>query len=279
MGDNKKKNEITKMMTNVEYSTEFFDGEVTLSNYNKLPISKLMALGTAIEPLASALQTIAGSGAGKSGIYKVTVPSGLSMATFKEKPGYLGSVLKENGAVGGGQAVLKPLVCNPTMLFVAPTFMSIDKKLDKIQESQQEIMSFLVQKEKSELRGDLNFLNDVINNYKYNWNNEMYKKSNHIKVLDIKQASERKIDLYREQISSVINKNMFLKVEQEVKKLIDNIKTWFKDYQLALYLFSFSSFLEVILLENYDSAYLKNITGKIEDYLLKSRELYTRCYN
>jgi hypothetical protein len=53
--------------------------------------------------------------------------------------------------------------------------MSIDRKLDSIQETQQEILEFLEQKEKSRLKGNLNVLADVLNNYKYNWNNEKYK--------------------------------------------------------------------------------------------------------
>ena len=37
---------------------------------------------------------------------------------------------------------------------------------------------------KAELKGNLTFLYDVFNNYKYNWNNEMYKNSNHTMVLE-----------------------------------------------------------------------------------------------
>lgn len=93
--------------------------------------------------------------------------------------------------VGGGQAQITPLACDPTMLFMAAALANIDKKLDAIQDMQKEMMDFLVQKEKSDLKGNLNFLFDVFNNYKYNWNNEMYKNSNHIKVLDIRQEAEK----------------------------------------------------------------------------------------
>lgn len=41
------------------------------------------------------------------------------------------------------------------------------------------IMAMFQMKEKAELKGNLTFLYDVFNNYKYNWNNEMYKNSNH----------------------------------------------------------------------------------------------------
>ena len=102
---------------------------------------------------------------------------------------------------------MTPVLCNPTMLLVAATLVNIDKKLDAIQETQQEMLDFIVQKEKSALKGDLDFLMDIYNNYKFNWNSEKYKTANHIKVLDIRQSAGRSIDFYREQIKKRISKN------------------------------------------------------------------------
>ncbi|KQU27254.1 hypothetical protein ASG65_01460 [Bacillus sp. Leaf13] len=170
--------------------------------------------------------------------------------------------MKENSTVGGGQAVLNPLVCNPTMMFMATTLATIDKKLDNIQEMQRELLDFLVQKERSNLRGDLNFLTDVLNNYKYNWNNVTYKNSNYNIVLGIRQEAERKIDFYRVQITTKINKKSIFLRDQWVKKQLEKIHSEFKDYQLVLYLYSFSSFLEVILLENFKSEYLDGFLKK-----------------
>ena len=42
----------------------------------------------------------------------------------------------------------------------------------------------------------------------------------------------------------------------------------FKDYQLALYMLGFSSFLEVMLLENYDADFLSGISAKLDTYSL-----------
>lgn len=140
------------------------------------------------------------------------------------------------------------------------------------------MMDFLVQKEKAELKGSLTFLYDIYNNYKYNWDNETYKKSHHIKVLDIRQMAEEKIIFYREQIIAKVNKKSFLHSDQTVNKQLKAVQDQFKDYQLALYLLGFSSFLEVVLLENYNQDYLAGISAKLEDYSLKYRELYTLCY-
>ncbi|MFD2443765.1 hypothetical protein ACFSO7_07185 [Bacillus sp. CGMCC 1.16607] len=275
-----RKSEIVKAMTDVEFYPAIIEEQICLDKYTKLSLSRVTTFGTAFEPLAAAFRSVINGGEAKSGLYQVTIPKGTRLAEFKNGFGYLGSVLKKNGAVGGGQAVLNPLVCNPAMLCMAATLATIDKKLDNIQEMQKEILDFLVQKERSDLKGDLNFMTDVLNNYKHNWNNDTYINSYYNIVLRIKQEAERKIDLYGALITTEINKkSSFVHPDQWVEKLIKKIQSEFEDYQLALYSYSFSSFLEIILLENFESSYLDGITKKIEYYSLKYSELYTKCYD
>ena len=263
---------------NMEFHPVEFLEEPDSNTYTKIPLSRLAALGTAFEPIASAVQTVFKGSGTVSGLYKVTVPKGAHLAEFNSGAGYLGTALNANNQIAG-QAVLNPLVCNPTMLFMAAALASIDKKLDAIQELQKEMMEFLEQKEKAELRGNLVFLGDLFNNYKYNWNNDMYKNSSHIKVLDIRQTAEQKILFLRDQISSKIKKKSFFHSDKEAKKKVDKIKSSFEDYQIALYTHAFSSFMDVMLVGNYDPDYLDGIKQKIEEYAWQYRELYTKCYN
>lgn len=265
-------------LSNMELCPALLEDERELATYTRLPLTQLSALGTAFEPLTAAVQNVLGEQGATSGIYKVTIPKGTHLAEFKSGQGNLGTVLNANNQLAG-QAVLNPLVCDPTMLFMAAVISSIDKKLDSIQELQQEMMSFLVQKERSELRGNLIFLSDVLNNYKYNWDNDMYKNSNHIKVLDIRQTAEQKIFFYRDQIKTKLQKKTIIHSDKDALKQIDRIQSDFKEYQLALYMHGFSSFMDVMLVGNYDSDYLRGIRGKIEDYSWRYRELYTECYN
>lgn len=272
-----KDNAILRMMSDASIYTMLQESEVGVSNYTPLPISRLTAYGTAFQPLATAVQT-AVSGAGGSGIYYVNT-AGKTMFQMKGTNNFIGSLQTSTGMVGGGQAQMTPLACDPTMLFMAAALANIEKKLDAIQDMQKEMMDFLVQKEKADLKGNLNFLFDVFSNYKYNWNNEMYKNSNHIKVLDIRQEAEKKIVFYREQIIAKVNKKSFVHSDQTVNKQLQAVQDQFKDYQLALYLLGFSSFLEVMLLGNFDADYLTRISDKLDTYSLNSRELYTKCYD
>ena len=273
-----RKNEIAIAIMNKEYYPAIIKKDVSIEKHTKLPIAKISALGVAFEPLAAAFQNVLSGGGVTTGICRVTIPNGMHLATRTNGTGFLGSALSNTTNQVAGQATLNPLLCDPTMLFMAVALADINKKLDSIQEMQQELLDFLVQKERSELKGDLNFLADVHNNYKYNWNNEKYKNSNHIKVLDIMQSAERKIDFFREQIASKLNKKALFHSDQEVRKQLGKMQSEFKDYQVSLYLYSFSSFLQVMLLENFDSAYLDGITEKIEDYSFEYRELYAKSY-
>ncbi len=272
-----KNNEILQMMSNTPIYPILQESEVGVSNYTPLPLSRLSAYGTAFRPLTIAVQTAVGR-AGGSGIYYVNT-AGKTMFQMKGTNNFIGSLQTSTGMVGGGQAQMTPLACNPTMLFMAAALANIDKKLDAIQDIQKEMMDFLVQKEKADLKGNLNFLFDVFNNYKYNWNNEMFKNSNHIKVLDIRQEAEKKIAFYREQIIANVNKKSLIHSDQTVNKQLQTVQDQFKDYQFALYLLGFSSFLEVMLLGNFDADYLTGISDKLERYSLNYRELYTKCYD
>lgn len=272
-----KDNTIMRMMNDTTIYPMLKESEVGISNYTPLPLSRLTAYGTAFQPLTTAVQTAIG-GAGGSGIYYVNT-GGKTMFQMKSTGNFIGSLQSPTGMVGGGQAQMSPLTCDPTMLFMAAALANIEKKLDAIQDMQREMIDFLIQKEKADLKGNLNFLFDVFNNYKYNWNNAMYKNSNHIKVLDIRQEAEKKITFYREQIIAKVNKKSFIHSDQTVSKQLQAVQDQFKDYQLALYLLGFSSFLEVILLENYDADYLSGISAKLDTYSLKYRELYTKCYD
>jgi len=280
MEENDRKIEVQKALVNTEYQlAPIIKEEVSIEWYTQLPLGKLAALGTAIEPIATVFQNVfLGTSSGGSGLYRVNAKGG-NLFKFKDGSGYLGSIQAVDGTVGGGQAILNPVAFDPTMMFMAAALYSIDCKLDSIQETQQEMLEFLELKEKSELRGNLSYLSDVLNNYKHNWTNEQYKKANHLKVLDIKQDSEQKIFFYREQLEKKAKKQSFLHGDKDVKIKLEKVQSDFEGCQLALYLFAFSSFLEVMLLENYDTAYLDAIAHKIEDYALCYRELYTECYN
>lgn len=272
-----RKNELLKAMSATELAPLEVKNEISVQTYSKIPLSRLTALGTGFEPVVSAIQQVTSLGQATSGFYKVTIPKGTHLAQFKEKSGFLGTAVGEHGIVG--QAQLNPLLCDPTTLLAAAALANIDKKLDAIQEVQQEMLDFLAQKEKSALKADLNFLMDIQNNYKYNWNSEKYKAANHAKVLDIRQEAARQIDFYQEQIKKQLGKKALLHSDHDVQKMLEKVQGEFKEYQLALYIYGFAYFLEVVLQENYEKAYLSAIAKRIDEMAFQYREFYSLAYS
>lgn len=61
--------------------------------------------------------------------------------------------------------------------------------------------------------------------------------------------------------------------------MLKKLQTQFKDYQLALYLYAYSTFLEVMLLGNFSEGYLDSVEQRITEYSYQYRTLYTECYN
>lgn len=271
--------ELRKNMANEIMEVQFLPTitETSLKEvkYEKYPIKNLAALGVASEPILSAIQNLGGK-TGRSGIYRVNT-NGMEM--FKSSGEYIGALKARDGGVGGGQARMEPLACNPTMLFMSITLLTIENKLDEIKSTQQEMLDFLKLKEKAQTIGNLNTLIDILNNYKFNCDNEKYKTNKHILVQDIKRNSEQSILLYRDLIQNIMCKKELIHSDQEINSKIKKIDEDFKEYQLALYLYSFSSFLEVMLLENFNKNYIIGVRDKITEYEFNYKELYTKCYN
>lgn len=262
-----------------EVIPELLDDGQDLRQYRKIPLTDLAALGVGFESIYMAISSF-GAEVGGSGIYRVTVPHGGQMMQFKNAKGtFLGSVKAPNGGVGGGQARLNPISFDPTMAFMAVALMSIQHKLNEIQETQEEILQFLEQKEKAELRGNIVFMMDIINNYGANWNNQRYLNNNHAKILDIKQKAEQSILFAQSRIKNTVSQNKLIRLSSDIKVKIKKLKKGFEDYQLAVYTYAMASYIETLLLKNFDKAYMNNVAKKVEDYSIDYRELYTDCYD
>ena len=110
-----RRNEIVKVMTTTELAPIAVSNEIAIQKGTKIPLSRVTALGTGLQPLASAVQQVVSKGQAVSGYYKVTIPAGTQLAQFKDGSGFLGTALDSSGIAG--QARLNPLMCDPTMFY------------------------------------------------------------------------------------------------------------------------------------------------------------------
>ena len=267
--------------------------DLHLDSYQKIPFSVLAGLGGALAEMVPAFRTVTNTfDVDTAGLYRALNPktkevmelmfeshqvAGAKIGSMKQASGKFdqAALMKVNELKGSVTSIAS---VNPATVLIAGAIMAMNVKLDKIMESQQNMMKFLEDDKKTKLEGTLNFLTEVFNNYRYNWDKDLYKQTTHVKANDIKQESEQSIIFYRKQIDSILEKKKLLTNRAEVRKLMGKMIEQFSAYRLALYLYSFAAFLEVLLLDNFKKDYLSEISAKIRDYSYTYAELYTRCY-
>ena len=273
--------------------------EGQLAAYKSIPLTSLAALGTAFSQIPDSAHTITES---VTKTIKLNQPLYIGI-TPKGATGYVQSNhLGENGNImrlnDQGKWVIgwrkrykeidslpltettnTTLPFDPTLMVVAVALMTIEKKLDGIQKSVEEVLQFLKQEKQSRQRGNLNMLADIMEDYKLNCQNEKFCISRANEVLSIKTASFQDIDFYQNQISAELQKQKTLHGSKDSQNLLDSVSYQFAEYQLACHLFAFSSFLDILLQRNFDTTTIESITEKMLLMTKRYEALYTECHS
>ena len=174
-------------MMDVEYCppSELVKMNIDITETQKFPIENAAALGVAFQPLIqlAAMQWVV--------LDKVVCTLLILRKILCLKSGgqLIGNLKAANGGVGGGLARMTQIPLDPTMLCMAVAIMTVEKKLEAIHQAQKDILAFLELKEQAKLKGNLNALADVLNNYKFNWDNDKYKDHKHLLVQEIKREA------------------------------------------------------------------------------------------
>lgn len=250
----------------------------------KIPYEKLDALGLGVALIKPFKDMIARNNAIGEGLYRINIPKGTHLSSFKDGRGMLGMLRDNKTNKLVNQAVINPsdlpkVPIDPMAIAMMGMLANMEKKLSDIQELQKQMIQFLEQKEKSEQRGNLIFLQDIYENYKFNTNNKTYVQNNHVKVLDIKQTAEQKIDFYKTQIKAKLDKGSPIHLDSDVSSEEKKLKDDLGEYQLALYTYAFSSLMDIVFLENFGEDFLESIKNKIEAYKFEYQSIYTEVFN
>lgn len=285
---------LAKQAMEMEFKPVDNDIALRRQKATRIPLGDIASLGAGLLPMSDSLRTITQT---------TTVPSnGLlqafdkfgntvdirTLSRFNDGSGMMGS--RPHPAKGFEQIRLREaksqtmdavtsLPYDPTTLLVAAALMEINKKLDAIQETQQEMFEYIRQKDKAELRGSLETLASILDDYAFNWDNETYKTNKHIQVQGIRQQAEQGIVQRRAQITGGLKEKGFFHFDKDVNQRMAKLVDELGEYRLSLHLYAFSSFLEVMLLENFDAGYLESVASRIEERSLAYRDMYSRCYD
>lgn len=268
------------------------DIEVDVAGSFKLPLDQMASLGVGFGSLPTMFRSVTTTISAPT-LLQATDKLGnpldpAVLQRFSDGSGMLGSF--RDAATGFGQARLHQIdpgtiqsvatmPYDPTMLFMAAALAQINQKLDAIQDTVNEMFEYMRLKDKAELRGNVKTLEDVLEAYRYNWNNDIWRKNAHMKVVDNKQESEKAIIHLRAQIRAKMGEKGPVELRFAVGGRLDKVLDRLKEYQLATYTYSFAAFLEPMLSENFDEANLNAIAAKISDHGNEYRKLYTECYN
>lgn len=261
---------------------------IRLEDCTRIPLGTVGVLGASFAQIIPALRTVAQTvTVDGMGFIPINNLSGETLKMYsKATPEVFAGAFNR-----GGKSVMAQLVkvgpqtitssavmpINPAMIIMAAMLVSIDKKLDKIQETQQHILSFLEQDKQAEMQANLNILGDILEGYKHNWDNDQYKTNHHIKVLDIKQSSEKNAIFYQSQIAEAIQHLPTIHLEQAVNDAVKKLTGLFHHYRMALYLYAYSSFLEVMLLENFREEYLSQVSDKVKENSTHYQNQFEKC--
>ena len=202
---------------------------------------------------------------------------------FKDGTGALGAIMDGKKIVGQARWVPAEggsvfMAIDPVTLAVAVAVMSINKRIDEIQETQEEILQFLHQDKESELEGSVNSLADILEQYRFNSNNIVWKSGKLTAITAIKGKAEDNVIFYRKQIRSALDKQKIVHGYKAADKLKASLGHSFKYYQLCIYITAYASFLEVLLGGNYSREYLDHMIEKIREDSTQYRYDYTECY-
>lgn len=256
-------------------------GNFDLSKLKKIPLTNVAAIGGVFAQAVPMIQTaVNGGNLANGSIARIVFPDGVtgSLATLNSTGEFIGGIMKSGG--GFAQARLKPVGMDPatiTVMAMAGMIVEINQKLDDIQKTQQEILSFLQEKERADSQASLNMLEDILKRYPYNWNNDNFRRNFHAKALDIKHDADAKLILYQKQIAEKIKGLPAVYLDAAVQDAMKQLQKLFHDYSMALYLFSFASYLEVMLDGRFVAEDLKIVADKVHDYQENYDRQFEQC--
>ena len=252
----------------------------------RMPVSELAALGTGVASLLPELRTVTQTTTvNTEGLYSLANAAAGDVLKVKKDGNYWGALKTVEGKSKLAQlkkadpvTVTNKTVSriNPAVMMMAFALFSIEQKLETIEETGQQILSFLEIEKESEIEADLDTLVSILEKYKYNWNNDQFISGAHQIVLDIQRTSRKHMNLYQKQIAETANSKHFITRKTKVNAILQDLQKKFSYYRLALYTFSMASFEEILLSRNFEEDNVVYVLSELEKLSLSYRELFTQ---
>ena len=165
---------------------------------------------------------------------------------------------------------------NPATIMMSVALFSIEQKIGKIEEIQEQILSFLEKEKESEVEADVQNLMSIVRKYVYNWDREKYVGTALSQVLGIQGTARKNMIGYQKKIEEILDKKQFIVVKNNMRQSFANLEKNFQYYRLSLYTFSLASFMEVMLNGNFKEGYILDMKNEIEKFTSEYRDLFKK---
>ena len=232
------------------------------NNTYSLSLSKLSEISPITVSTANNIKTIMEQNPKTSGnLYRITnLGKNDSLKAMRDGKTFWGSIKKSDGS--STMAKLKEvnpnnvMALDPTVMMMSVALAGIEQELGEIKELSKQIFSFLEHEKESEIESDLEILNRSISDFRFNLEDEKYLINNHKQVMDIKRTANKNMLFYKKEIKDDLSKDKLFTTNNSMNSIIEDIQKKFRYYRLSLYIYSFSTFMEILLLGNYKNDYL-----------------------
>lgn len=258
----------------------------TLATAFSMPMDELSVLGPLVATLLPSFRTVTQTTTvNTSGLYRLAnKAAGDSLkaakgnkfwGAFKTSGG--GSKMAQLQEVGSATATKTTVMpVDPACVMVAAALYTIERKLDTIEEIQEQIISFLQSEKEAEIEADLKVLDSTLREFKFNFDKEIFVSSHYKQALDIKRTAEKNMNLYQKKLQEIKVKAPVI-ANANINKTLQSVLKDFRYYQMSLYLFSMSSFTELLLLGDFREEHILKIKDDIENRSMAYREIYADC--
>lgn len=251
-----------------------------------MPITSLAELGSVASSLVPVLQTVTNQSASTvQGVYTIANIDAGDVLKAAKNGNYWGSLKKADGSskmaqlkqVGTLDGKSAAISIDPTMIMMAVALHSIEQRLNKIQEIQQDIRSFLENDKESKIEANMQTLYEIISKYKYTWDNERMVSGNMDAVASIKREERGNIGLYQKQVTALLEKKQLLIAQNNVVSTCADMKRKFTYYRMALYNYALAALLEIILSQNFREGNIRETESDIEQFAMEYRNNFEKA--
>ena len=244
------------------------DVELLRKDAVRLPLGQAASLGVGLASLSKP---------GKQ-LYQAVLPTGATLRQAKDGLFSSSAVLADGSSAW---AKFKPagsaLPFDPVTVAAAVALAQVNQKLDGIQDSIDRMFDYMRTKDKASDLGALDNFMATLDEYRYNLDNAQFKRLKLDLVQDVNSHARERIRELRRHLSEASSKKGLFELRGQTEDDAAAALDVLKDYQLAVYLYSFSSFLGVMLLENYDGGYLASKAEDIRKKGVECRKAYNAC--